>query len=159
VVLLCPSCLHVEHFFLIPPLLTWVSSFFISDACNLLFFLGRPGSIRFSGGNTSGKGVISQTSWPFIGYMIEVYISSYEDLVNQCATYGSTLRFKNFIAARECEHGMPVIPHFLQLHSMLSTLATNFSPIVDTCLTSKSLSADQLYSLKKVHKLLNQSQS
>jgi len=45
--------------------------------------------------------------------MIEQYISSYEDLVNQCATNGSTLRFKNFIAAKECEHGMPVIPHFL----------------------------------------------
>jgi len=166
VVPLCPSCLHVEHFFFIPPLLTWMSSFFISDACNLLFFLGLSGSIRFSGGSircsggsTSGKGVISQISWAFTGYMIEQYISSYEDLVNQCATYGSTLRFKNFIAARECEHGMSIIPHFLQLPSMLSTLTTNFSPIVDTCQTSKSLSADQLYSLKKEHILLNQSQS
>jgi len=60
VVLLYPSFLHVEHFFLIPPLLTWVSSFFISDACNLLFFLGRPDSMRFNGGSTSGKGVISR---------------------------------------------------------------------------------------------------
>jgi len=144
VVLLCPSCLHVEHFFLVPPFLTWVSSFCISDACNLLFFLGRPSSIRFSGGSTLGKGVISQTSWPFTGYMIEQYIS----------TYGSTLRFKNFIVARECEHGMPVIPYFLQLQSILSILTTNFSPIVDTCLTSKSLSADQLYSLKKSTKII-----
>ena len=37
--LLCPTCLQMAHFFLSPALLTWVSSLLSSEARSLLFFL------------------------------------------------------------------------------------------------------------------------
>jgi len=72
VLLLCPTCLQMTHFFLSPPLLTWVSSLFSLEARSLLFFFGLPSKLFFTGGKTSGNGVISQTFWPFTGYIIEL---------------------------------------------------------------------------------------
>ncbi|XP_017420500.1 uncharacterized protein LOC108330531 [Vigna angularis] len=56
----------------------------------------------------------------------------------------SASRFRNFIAAKEWKHGMPVIAHFLHVHKFWSKFTTNLSPAWETWRTSNSLFPDQL---------------
>ena len=57
--LLCPSARQTENFFLWPPGLIWVFSFFSSKASNLLFFFDLPGNLLLRVGRTSRKIIVS----------------------------------------------------------------------------------------------------